>query len=102
MLAQWKWGPYLCLREVVLRNEYRYLQRISLSEREETCAVCMHPIGETQFLSSWQEEDGQLIGEVMVTPCNHYYHPDCLREWMQHNPKCPMDNQPLPPCREFD
>lgn len=28
--------------------------------------------------------------EVRVLPCSHYYHPQCVGEWLRHNKVCPV------------
>lgn len=40
------------------------------------CAIC---------LEHYDEED-----DIVVLPCHHYYHKDCLEEWIAHNGSCPM------------
>ena len=40
------------------------------------CAIC---------LENYEEED-----DIVVLPCHHYYHKNCLEEWIAHNGSCPM------------
>lgn len=28
--------------------------------------------------------------EVRLLPCKHYYHPECVGEWLKHNKTCPV------------
>lgn len=28
--------------------------------------------------------------EIMILPCNHNFHSDCLRQWLKNNKKCPI------------
>ena len=35
------------------------------------------------------ENDGKLLKKCMMTPCKHYYHPDCLKQWMDQKMECP-------------
>ena len=34
--------------------------------------------------------------KYMVTPCNHLFHPKCLRLWMMRKLKCPICEKKLP------
>jgi hypothetical protein len=33
----------------------------------------------------------------MVTPCNHFFHPECLQRWMDVKMECPTCRGALPP-----
>ena len=33
---------------------------------------------------------------LMMTPCHHYFHPECLQEWCKHKSKCPICRHDLP------
>ena len=47
------------------------------TEEEETCAICV---------------DEFIAGEtVKVLPCNHFFHPQCIDEWLRsHSSLCPL------------
>jgi hypothetical protein len=49
------------------------------------CVICMAGV---QLLP---------ISERMVTPCGHFFHPDCLASWMEVKAECPTCRGPLPP-----
>lgn len=34
---------------------------------------------------------------IMVTPCRHKFHPNCLRQWMEIKLECPFCRSPIPP-----
>ena len=36
--------------------------------------------------------------KVMITPCCHAYHKECLQDWMTKRLNCPMCRADLPPC----
>lgn len=46
------------------------------------CAVCLTEI------------EGEDM--AMMTPCNHGFHEECLRRWMQEQMVCPVCRRPLP------
>lgn len=49
------------------------------------CVICMNPL------------DVERTSARMVTPCNHFFHPDCLNRWMDVKMECPTCRQLLPP-----
>ena len=49
------------------------------------CAICMNAV-----------EVG-APSRRMVTPCEHFFHPHCLRRWMDIKLECPTCRRPLPP-----
>jgi hypothetical protein len=53
--------------------------------QEVTCSVCLGPI-----------ELPLHRGQYMVTPCNHMFHAECLREWMEVKMECPVCRGLLP------
>lgn len=46
------------------------------TEGEEQCAICR---------VEFSLDDG-----VKVLPCNHYYHVDCIGQWLRHKKACPV------------
>jgi len=42
-----------------------------------TCCVCLN-----QF---------ELTTEVIILPCKHIFHEECIRDWLLERPICPMD-----------
>ena len=45
-------------------------------EDSEDCTICFAPL-----------MDGDRVG---VLPCNHLFHVDCLKEWLQRRNVCPL------------
>jgi hypothetical protein len=37
------------------------------------------------------------LSERFVTPCGHFFHPECLTSWMEVKAECPQCRGPLPP-----
>lgn len=52
-------------------------------------------------------EQFKINNKIIKTICNHYYHPNCMLEWLNHKETCPMcrlsiqdtSNVSLPPRR---
>jgi len=48
----------------------------SSSEKEIVCSICMGTL-----------EEGDRIGAL---PCEHYFHVECLKEWLKRRNVCPL------------
>lgn len=65
---------------------YRDMAQNSLNEKDfideggHRCAICL--------------EDFDTRQEVMVTPCKHMFHEDCIMPWVSSNNRCPV-------CRKY-
>lgn len=62
-------GDYRVLRETTMRDELRIF-----SERHQ-CSVCLNEI---------------KANTSVLTPCGHFFHQDCLSEWLYKNHTCPL------------
>lgn len=49
---------------------------------EETCSICLDDL----------EEDK----EVIILPCKHGFHPDCINPWLKMHSECPICRHKLP------
>lgn len=43
----------------------------------ESCVICMKEF-----------KEGETC--LALTTCNHFFHPDCIRQWLINNPICPL------------
>jgi hypothetical protein len=82
-----------------LRNEYSYIRDLGNTPNagELTCPICMFKLSESP------EEEGltkHLITKFMETPCNHSFHEECLKKWLDVRLICPCCRLSLPPCAE--
>ena len=72
--------------------KYAQLPSVVLKERnaedneEEQCAVCR---------LEFEAED-----DVKQLPCGHYYHPECVGQWLQQKKVCPQCNREIEPEKE--
>ena len=72
---------------IPLRNElqrimaYRSAEKCELREHNDVCAVCLAP-----------------MHSARVTPCNHFFHAECLRRSLAESAqRCPICKQDFPP-----
>jgi surface protein len=53
-------------------------------EEDRECSICMDSI------------DPKYKKNIMITPCNHAYHKDCLKRWIKDKSSCPDCRGTLP------
>lgn len=51
---------------------------------ENTCSICLCEL-----------QEGDLVGDI---PCGHFFHKDCLKEWLVKNNHCPVCRMPNIAC----
>lgn len=62
------------------------------------CAICMNEIDLPVSISGKKKlSDRNRIKQVMVTPCRHIFHTECLEDWMVYKLQCPVCRNGLPP-----
>jgi len=55
-----------------------------------TCSICMESIPLNRSMESFP-------GNIMLSPCGHYFHESCLTRWVEIKYDCPMCRKALPP-----
>ena len=91
LLLQYYKGSRVFVPAVFLPEQYNYFRKVKELEslREEEggldCVICMEPV------------DIKSPSKRMVTPCNHFFHQECLERWLQVKRTCPTCRSPLPP-----
>lgn len=109
MFAQSKFGVYFFLPEdwVPGRIKLKFkVDGLDKEKLEEACSICQSPV-KYDVLSPYElvdlgelEADENLLPlakEIMVTPCKHYFHVNCLRPWLMNRKQtCPMCNASVP------
>ncbi|CDW79697.1 ring-finger-containing ubiquitin ligase [Stylonychia lemnae] len=74
------------------------VERLEINEQEE-CVICMN-----QIIFEVDNTNGLGISAIptkkakfyMKTPCNHKYHVQCLKKWMEIRLECPSCRQVIP------
>ncbi len=85
-------------------DEIREEKKIDLSETD--CIICLLTLETPVESNDWEKllENEQMVEyikenknkEIMVTPCEHYYHTSCMMAWMVMKMECPCCRQKLP------
>ncbi|PXF44892.1 Transmembrane E3 ubiquitin-protein ligase 1 [Gracilariopsis chorda] len=106
LLSQYKFGPRWFIPKELLPEKYDYFRPIVVdddsadleagaSEDEmlaadadpeplRECCICMEPVPVNSR-------------ERMVTPCDHFFHSDCLEKWLEIRLECALCRTPVPP-----
>ena len=98
-------GEYIRLNNALTKSERKFLDKIApwffpklprydysigiknfakRDEEDRECSICMDSI------------DPKDKKNIMITPCNHAYHKDCLKRWMKDRSSCPDCRRTLP------
>lgn len=102
LLVQYKFGPHCFVPRRFLPDKHDYFRALSREELEELVGDAG---GDEETGHSGQMECVICMGTVdirrplsrMVTPCSHFFHPQCLQRWMDVKMECPTCRQNLPP-----
>lgn len=62
-------------------------------DKDCECPICTEPLHNESY------------GQILKTPCKHYYHSTCIDEWLRNHNSCPICRQkpyPLKSCDDVD
>ena len=75
-------------------GDNKRLQRFCERVLDRRCAVCMDSFESTCLPcrddNSSTDEDAADDQNLILLPCNHYFHEDCCAGWMKDNNSCPI------------
>ncbi|CAD8069947.1 unnamed protein product [Paramecium sonneborni] len=66
---------------IEILDKYMPIKQVPKHQLTETCCICL-----VQFLRRDQTRE---------TPCKHFFHTNCLRDWTRKNTTCPVCRQEL-------
>ncbi len=111
-------GPFFFIHKSWLPNYYNYYHEFKLDSKcelyEQECAICLCPLTEQDPITAGQMKEKcearteeEIVGQshqinenqtvtLMVTPCQHKFHPVCLEEWLEYKKECPVDRKVMP------
>ena len=70
---------------------------MKLAEESRAFSTEVNSVVEQPLTKKGQEKVKNMrLTKCMKTPCNHYYHPTCLTEWMTLKMECTSCREKLP------
>ncbi|KAL7719872.1 RING-type E3 ubiquitin transferase [Entamoeba marina] len=94
IFIQKKWGARVFLPsflfKLFIHEEYNYhrgWEDIVRRRGEQECVICMSVIDNTHMVEG--------CPEIVVTPCDHVFHTECLSTWSDYKLDCPTCRQEL-------
>eukprot|EP00817_Percolomonadidae_sp_ATCC50343_P007346 CAMPEP_0117428452 /NCGR_PEP_ID=MMETSP0758-20121206/8152_1 /TAXON_ID=63605 /ORGANISM="Percolomonas cosmopolitus, Strain AE-1 (ATCC 50343)" /LENGTH=141 /DNA_ID=CAMNT_0005214807 /DNA_START=1371 /DNA_END=1796 /DNA_ORIENTATION=+ len=85
LLLQYVFGGRVFIPKWIMPKGYSYYRPIpesAIENGECTCVICLEVVPETE--------------KAMVTPCNHAFHEECLKRWMEEKLECPVCRETIP------
>ncbi|CAD8047632.1 unnamed protein product [Paramecium sonneborni] len=99
LYIQFKLGPRSFIPKCFLPKQYKYLRILNIQEDYEECAICLTSLSDDPF-DTQDLTEKLIIKQAMLTPCKHWFHPSCLRSWIDIKMQCPTCRSDLPPLLE--
>jgi len=82
------------------KNQFNYECQKDECESVSTviCSICTEQLGLNPIIGQQPGQNQEDASQpIMKTPCMHYYHKSCLKEWFKKKFECPNCRQMLPP-----
>ena len=62
-------------------EQFNQIVKIEAKGLDEVCSICYYNVKEGE--------------QVIQLPCRHYFHVDCIKEWLFKERSCPMCKQEI-------
>ena len=74
------------------------MEQQDIQWESEECVICMNKLRvDVDSNGHVNDHNSTFAKYYMQTPCNHKYHIQCLKKWMDIRMDCPSCRQPIPP-----
>lgn len=93
MLCQRLFGPKFFIPKILQGDAFDYYQKVKDTPehiRKENCPICFIE------LEIKPDSTNSANKKIMMTPCHHYFHTECLQRWMRTNLICPLCRTNIP------
>lgn len=99
LFLQKSFGACFFLPKCMIPNYFNYFKKFEQHrvKEDETCPICFSLLTESPETDENDKVIGLLPKRYMETPCNHMFHEECLKEWMQQKLICPCCRKRIPP-----
>ncbi len=102
-------GAYFFIPKLLRKNYYNYhktkveIQTLNIDFNSLDCTICLktfysHPDESDNLLPKDANAliDDECIEKLMITPCKHVFHSECLERWVIVKLECPLCKQQIP------
>ena len=75
--------------------------------QDQDCSICLGSLREPPQVNIISEESSNqrlkddIYNNVVLTPCGHKFHIECLVKWMETKLQCPNCRTILPPVEDY-
>ncbi|CAD8046848.1 unnamed protein product [Paramecium primaurelia] len=89
LILQSKYGSRCLIPKCLKPKKFQFLQKVKVNNEME-CSICLNPL----YLNPTDTDDRSLVKslicQIMVTPCQHQFHQQCLESWINVQKNCPI------------
>ncbi|QDZ17873.1 RING-type domain-containing protein [Chloropicon primus] len=96
LLLQYYKGSRCFIPKMFLPEQYDYHRKLNTSQSSELCTKIQEE-GGLDCVICMSSVDFKDPKNRMVTPCNHFFHKECLERWLKVKMECPTCRRKLPP-----
>ncbi|CAD8046939.1 unnamed protein product [Paramecium sonneborni] len=98
---QQKYGSRCFIPKFLFPKPFSYFQKVIVHDSME-CPICLNSLKLRPEDMDVRPMNQLLQHQIMVTPCKHEFHPQCLQQWLKIQNRCPLCRGHLPPFVEDD
>ena len=78
--------PRCCLF-IYHEDSYRLIEHNSTDNSQQECSICLEDMYQSRCINE---------SSIVRSPCNHHFHLECLRSWVDVKQQCPICRSRLP------
>jgi hypothetical protein len=78
--------PKCCLF-IYQDDAYRLMEHNSASSLQQECSICLEDMYQSRCINE---------SSIVRAPCNHHFHLECLKSWIDVKQQCPICRSRLP------
>ena len=101
-------GAFFFIPKFLRKGYYNYyktqseIQKLSIDFNSLECTICLRAFYDGESIGNGCEKDYSIFmnnicyDKLMITPCKHVFHSECLQAWIVVRLECPICKQVLP------
>ncbi|CAD8145980.1 unnamed protein product [Paramecium pentaurelia] len=89
IILQSKYGSRCLIPKCLKPKKFQFLQKVKVNNEME-CPICLNHLYLNPIDTDDKPLEKSLICQIMVTPCQHSFHQQCLESWINVQKNCPI------------